>query len=311
MPDAFDVSLFRPFYSHNKGALVPGLHPTPRSLSWPDLVDGLAPGRPPVVDVDDKTSLWAWSPARFQPRALRSADSVVALSCLVLDYDDGTPLRDARLAWWDWTHLVHTSWSHTREAPRFRLVVPLARPVPALLWGRLWSWAADRSAGAPDGACKDPCRVYFVPAVREVAWPYFADVHERDWLDVDPQKLPLSADERADMEARERRAAMAARLAGDRPSTPGAARRRLGDLLKCSGDLRAMAGDALRGRVRGGRVSGVCCPGCGKRSVWWPIEPRGTPKALCSHRNTCGWTGWLDELLEAAGALEQVAGVAA
>lgn len=86
-----------------------------------------------------KATLPCWAPATFKPGARRNSKGVTELSCLVLDYDDGTDPESASAIWESWFHILHTSWSHTDERPRFRLVLPLASPCPIGFWPRLWA----------------------------------------------------------------------------------------------------------------------------------------------------------------------------
>ena len=121
----------------------------------------------------DKRRAPCWSPARYRASepgiAPRRLDAVEALTCLVLDVDDGTPLRrlvefaqTSGCRWW-----AHTSWSHREDHPKARLIWPLEEPVPVAEWGAAWG-AAQRWAAANgitvDGQCKDPSRAYLLPA---------------------------------------------------------------------------------------------------------------------------------------------------
>ncbi|MCB9598345.1 MAG: SHOCT domain-containing protein [Sandaracinaceae bacterium] len=127
-----------------------------------------------VVDADKsaKRDLRLWSPALYRPGARkRGKEGVTHVSCLVLDYDDGTGIREASTTWSAWFHLVYTTWSHTPEAPRFRLVMPLAFPVAAEDWGKVWSWAEEHAHFTIDPSMKSPAATYALPAVRSRDWP--------------------------------------------------------------------------------------------------------------------------------------------
>lgn len=126
----------------------------------------------------------AWVPARFRlaelpparsgpgddwdPWAWRKRSEVEALTCLVLDVDDGGSLdRLVELGGEHW-HWGYTTWSHTPGHPKARVVFPLAEPVPAEQWPEVWQCAARwaRAYGVQaDEACKDLARVYFLAAV--------------------------------------------------------------------------------------------------------------------------------------------------
>jgi len=127
--------------------------------------------RRPVV-VADKVRARGWSPAIFTGDR-RAKAGVEAVFALVLDYEapEGeapTSLDDAFDLWGAYRGLLHTSYSHAPERPRFRVVVALARPVSAAEYSLLWRWAATRCAEAGhqiDEACRDPSRLWFLPAV--------------------------------------------------------------------------------------------------------------------------------------------------
>ena len=166
-----------------------------RSNSCPATVAGLVRALTtfPVLAVENKLALPAWSPARFRRGAARKAGAVEDVSCLVLDFDAGDP-DDALAVWADHLVVMHTTWSHTPEAPRFRLVVPLIRPVPLISWARAWAWAVDRAPGA-DVACKDPSRLYFRPALPRPDAPHRTEVRVGallDVLDVLPEPPPAA-----------------------------------------------------------------------------------------------------------------------
>ncbi|MBZ0116016.1 MAG: hypothetical protein K8H88_03400, partial [Sandaracinaceae bacterium] len=121
---------------------------------------------------DAKKDLRIWSPTLYRTGAdKRGGDNVTHLSCLVLDYDDGTSIDDASEVWSKYFHIVHTTWSHTAEHPRFRVVLPLGHLVLAREWGRVWAWAEEKARRAIDPALKNPSSTYALPAVPNPNWP--------------------------------------------------------------------------------------------------------------------------------------------
>ena len=146
------------------------------SLSWAALVEDLGRFRPWHGSKESRLRVAPlWSPVKLkEPRRLSSA--VVEVSCLVLDYDDEAALTIPQaLARWDgFERCAYTTWSHTDEAPRCRVVLPLQRPVPGHLWADLYrSILADQGRGA-DPQCCDPSRAYYLPAVG-AGGPHSAD----------------------------------------------------------------------------------------------------------------------------------------
>ncbi|MCA9488760.1 MAG: hypothetical protein KC621_02525 [Myxococcales bacterium] len=237
----------------------------------------------PVLQVPDKRSLPAWSPATFVPRAPRRADTVLSVGCLVFDVDEGDP--DAAFARWPGLLAVmHTTWSHRSGSPRYRLVLPLARPVPAQLWSHAWAKAAARTPEA-DPACKDPSRLYFRPAVPAPGVLHDSRVQVGALLDLVPEEPPPPPVPAAVLRvpARLSDRAVAIRLGHD----PDARDR-----------VAAELGARLVGTGADRRATHAMCPGCGRASVWFYLEPRRLRWARCNHRGTCRWEGPLAELLQ-------------
>lgn len=268
--------------------------PVARSLSWPALVASLTRFRTGA----DKLSIPAWSPASYPPSALRSAAAVSEVSCLVLDYDDGTPMRAAHAAWADYPHIMHTSWSHSRARPRYRIVVPLLRPVAAGGWARVFAWALGR-APQIDRQCKDPSRLFFAPSHPEGAQGAWAGawVGPGRMLDLDPETLPPTPQEVA--RATPRPVAPPVRYG------PGMSRaaveRAVSERLKSDEGLRRLVADRLGAVIAEGaipRADRIRCPSCGRPSVHYLLIPGAWNGARCSHRNSCGWAGWVDQLTE-------------
>lgn len=111
----------------------------------------------PVISAANKLDLPAWSPARFAAGTERKSRNVIDVSALVFDHDEGDP--NAALAGWaGCIAVVHSTWSHTERAPRFRVVVPLATPSRRTAGVRPGRWpppglrAAIRRARTPRGS---------------------------------------------------------------------------------------------------------------------------------------------------------------
>lgn len=284
--------------------------PRGRLVSWSALVGSMQRHRMAA----QKDDLPLWSPCRYRPDTTRGRAGVAAMSMLVLDLDDLPPdgIELATQAWTDWPHVIHTTWSHSDAAPKARLILPLDEPIEVSeaepwRWERVFSWASARDPQvSPDPACCDPSRMYYVPG--SVGGSGITIVHDPGGylLRLDPEQLPPSREERR----REESAKLAAERRATRPALPhsgGARRREQNERLKTDPELRRSAAERLGARISGvgdrEKAAGALCPQCGDRSIWWPIDPRGTPKALCNHRQSCGWMGWLDLLLESSGVL--------
>lgn len=251
----------------------------PRRATW----SGLELTRPVAVQSDDKRLAPAWSPATYPPGATRGGEHVESVTALVLDVDDGTALDVVWGLWPAAARVLHTSWSHTAEHPKCRLVVPLANPVPAEGWLRVWTWAsvhASRRGVKADPSCKDPCRLFFLPVDRGV-------FEAREALDLPALEVDWTrlVDPRA---AQRRRAPLILPKGAPRPV--GRRFERPEERLELAHQL----GAAVRGVDP--RAVRVRCPACGRASVYYYVRPYKMHGARCDHERSCGWRGGLGAL---------------
>jgi len=123
-----------------------------------------------------KTELRIWSPALYRDGGRRESGDVIHLSCLVLDYDSGVDPLEASAQWRGNYHIVHSTWSHRAEHPRFRLILPLAHAVHADDWRPFWTWAVERTGMKNDPALKSPSSTYALPVLPSDDWPHLAFV---------------------------------------------------------------------------------------------------------------------------------------
>lgn len=264
--------------------------------------------------VPDKRGLPAWSPWIFHDNAARSRSAATFASALVLDYDGTLPLDQVRERWAAWPHVGHTSWSHADPtAARARVVLPLEQPIAAAMWPRVWAWACAHDADH-DHKCSDPGRIYFLPFLRP-GRPHASWLHEDAdrLLAIDPRALPAQPGEETGPRGepsrrpgcdgdRSRDASTPPRVPRDPVRTN---RWPISTALRDDPAMRRRLAELIGARVTGAdgseRAKGAACPSCGQASVWWLIAPGRAVKAECDHRNTCGWSGFLDELAKASG----------
>jgi len=139
-----------------------------------------------------KRDLRLWAPCHYPANAKRGGDEVIHLSCLVLDYDKGLAFEEAQAVWMDWFHLAHSTWSHTPETPKFRIVLPLAGPVAASEWRGVWEWAATLTGPWIDPAMKGRGVTFALPTSPSAEAPKIAALHDGAPL-LDPVALGLIA----------------------------------------------------------------------------------------------------------------------
>ncbi len=135
------------------------------------------------VKREAKKDFRLWAPLLFRPGGKRDAADIQHVSCLVLDYDDGTPIDEADDVWRPWFHIIHTTWSHTPAHPKFRVVLPLARPVAPAAFLDVWRWAEDRTGFAIDPTGKGVARAYAIPVVPDARASRRALAHPGPLLD--------------------------------------------------------------------------------------------------------------------------------
>lgn len=179
---SFCGTIFRLSFFNNKRDTTP----KPLTVTWEQLRQSLA-----TPEVRLKKDGQLFSPASFSPPR-RSNENVIEISMLVLDCDhsatlDGTveSLRKLRCA-----SAVYSTHSHSRVTdsnprgePRFRVVVPLAAPIPAGSFPALWRSACLMTGLLADEQAKDLSRMFYLPARATVEAPYDYHVEEGDFFD--------------------------------------------------------------------------------------------------------------------------------
>lgn len=236
--------------------------------------------------------------ARYTPGARRGNDGVLAITALVLDLDH-IPSASARelvrvLRARGWAYLLYSSFSHRAAGPDdccFRVVLPVHRPVLPGEYAPLWRAVNDALGGLADPQARDLARVWYTPSCppERLAMAVY-ELRDGLTLDVDALAPPIPA---ASPAPRRAPAPVSAR--------PDLARRIAQHRLNHDPTVRSLAAEHLHARLSATRASRVKCPSCGRRSVWFWIDPQRQRVAACNHRNSCGWWGFLDTLLDHPG----------
>lgn len=142
----------------------------PESVGWYDLCARFS--RPAKVD-GPKVSAPGWLPVAMDEGVThRRKANVRRLWALVVDFDghDGVtvPFMLEQLRPMPWTWLLHTTWSHSPDQHKARVIFPFSSEVAVERWPEVWAagarWAASWG-GDVDQSCKDPSRLYFAPAL--------------------------------------------------------------------------------------------------------------------------------------------------
>lgn len=219
-----------------------------------------------------KMDLPVFSPTRFEG-GIGSAHAV-STGCVVFDYDDGTRIEEVAAAFAGRVvALIHTTLSHKPCDPRFRLILPLAEPVPASRVNAVLRALARVLPGEPDKGSMDAPHRFVLPIRLYADGSYDArrlGDAGAGLLSVDPPLLrrldsPPSRSPAPDLSAG---------AAGEAPDR------------------------VTLGLLRGGHLSAdgrwvraVTCPACGRPSVYFSTDPGSGPLGFCHHRHSCGWRG--------------------
>jgi hypothetical protein len=271
--------------------------PIPHRLVWSDFVALMTrcAALPPIAD---KHSWPLWSPTLYDHGATRAKASVRSVSMLVLDQDSGVGWQEAVDPFHRVQYLVHSSYSHTQEKPKFRIIIPLAAPVAGEDWPLVWSHLT-RDAIEPDPACKDASRVYFLPSRPPHAQSFLYANQSAHCSFLAP-----------DVERIKRDAAAAAHKRQPVQVPYGLPERRVqrieDDRRHLEPDHRLMVANELGARISSGYAERINCPraaahapGKNHDSVWFRLDLGGDRTkrwAKCNHVKTCGWYGRIEEL---------------
>ncbi len=238
---------------------------------------------------------------RYADHERRGKKGVIAVTALVYDYDH-LPTERARalvtrLRQLGVAYLLYSSFSHRAKGDEdncFRVVVALSRELLPAEYPAAWA-AFDSDLGTlADPKARDLARIWFVPACPAERLALAVYEH-RDGPPVDVDRLlegqRFLPDDDGPPPGRTPPPPVAVR--------PDLALRVAQHRLNCDPGVRERAAEHLQGRIGATRATRMPCPGCGRRSVWFYLDPRRKKTATCNHQNSCGWWGHLDTLLDA------------
>jgi hypothetical protein len=107
----------------------------------------------------------AWIPALFKKDASRKDADVMGMTAAVLDFDDGAiSFEDVEPRLAGLTFAVHSSFSHTPQKPKLRVIVPFAKVAAPALALPIFEHFNALFDGHCDPARKNPSGLYYLPA---------------------------------------------------------------------------------------------------------------------------------------------------
>lgn len=252
--------------------------------------------------VSEKKALPLWSPTVFR-NDRRSGANAQSIYFLVYDMDDGLTSFDTWRLFHEYSVIAHTSYSHTPQKHKYRIILPLAKPILADHWDRaskaaqeLWDTVVDR--GQPDqGALHDRARAFFrygLPHPHQKGMMAHHPMHPRNFhqtawhighpLELKYEHIPQDAPKK---------------VIPKKPRTYSNGKANMSEVMETADFRRSLAGMA-GGDIQGNEVRYIKCPQCGRKSVHYSIDlnqPNSTKWPSCNHLNKCAWWGKFQDII--------------
>ena len=134
----------------------------------------------------EKAAAPLWSPVILLPDQMRRcAASVSHVTALVYDIDHGATWHDVQtvLEIFGIRYWMYTTWSHSEEQHKFRVVLGIDEAIPAADYREVWQAVRDMMQWPVDESCKDVCRLMYVPSAPEGSTPWQAFAEDGTALD--------------------------------------------------------------------------------------------------------------------------------
>jgi hypothetical protein len=110
-----------------------------------------------------------WVPAVFKATHTRKAEDIESIHLLAIDSDDGMAREEheAILKQLGVEAFAHTTYSHTPEKPKWRVVLPLARPIIPEELVQVFDYVNIAYGNRLDTCTKMPAQIFYLPAIKE------------------------------------------------------------------------------------------------------------------------------------------------
>ena len=277
----------------------------------------------------EKVKQVAWSPCVFIEGTKRANKNAIEVSLMVLDIDAYYTYREIKTALEenDLKYIMHMTSSAKSGKDKFRVVLPMSRPIPAEEWkfhyyGML-DWFRDnlqipiaakrgvihdgRDVASIDTCTIDPARAYFAGYRTQwfdahlctegeiVDWDQYAE-RARLRIETKIEKQKIEA-----LERKKRAESHLKNLEGRRPSYSDR-RKYVYDMLKTQRDWRERLAQRLGCRIvytaTGDRAERFTCPNCNRRdATYFYLDPYvNASSARCGHLKSCKPTAFRESL---------------
>jgi len=95
---------------------------------------------------------------------LRWDGNVTAITGFALDLDAGATEEDIRARLTGYMYAAHTTYSHSTKQGKWRVILPFSEPADPALAHAVFEHFNELFDGRLDAACKNPSRLYYLPA---------------------------------------------------------------------------------------------------------------------------------------------------
>jgi uncharacterized protein (DUF927 family) len=177
-PQRFAISYYNNEFDTN---------PKPSNLTWQEFCQRFGKH----THRHTKKGAPTWSVAKYPKGAIRRKEFVESISMAVLDVDDGTPVDQVVAKLNGYLYLIHSSYSHTVEHPKYRVIIPLVKPSEAEQWPIHWARINHWFGNINDPSTKDASRIYYIPC-HPVGGEHFTQIGEGRCLNINElPELPV------------------------------------------------------------------------------------------------------------------------
>lgn len=158
------------------------------SVTWKKLCKNLTS---PIISPEKDCPLFG--PYSLGPHKTRRNSNVVEVSLLVFDIDDskGMSAKDIIKLVNQYDAIIHSTWTHTIENPKYRLIIRLLKPVAASEFKTIRDTFLSLNPALEsivDKACSDPSRSYYLYSY-PIERSGFAEHVINDGISFDPSGL--------------------------------------------------------------------------------------------------------------------------
>jgi len=129
-----------------------------------------------------------WMPCSLKdPNGRRLRENIKEIFLLVLDIDSGVSFNQIEELLRNFEFVVHSTYSHSAEISKWRVILPLSKPIESTQLAPLFDGVNQLFKGALDVTCgHDPSRMYYLPSCpKETESLYVFQHNEGVYLDPD------------------------------------------------------------------------------------------------------------------------------